>query len=58
MNFPEGKEGLICTIQYALPHTEHIHPYYPRAVAIADIIEEWVNDPSKIPGTILRRDRK
>jgi hypothetical protein len=57
LDFPEGNDGLICTIQYALPHMPKAG-YYTQAVFIADRIREWQNNPSKIPGTILRKQEE
>lgn len=54
LTFPEGKEGLVTTIQYALPYCKG-KTYYESAVFIVDKIEEWINDPSRIPGTILKK---
>ena len=53
--FPEGHDGLITTIQYALPKCDG-QTYYKIAVFIAERIQEWLKDPSKIPGTVLRRE--
>jgi hypothetical protein len=55
LKFPEGHKGLVCTIQNALPYIPDAG-YYQQAVFIADKIKEWQNDPSKIPGTVWKRD--
>lgn len=57
LKFPEGHKGLIKTIQYALPHCNDM-TYYQSAVFIADRIKEWENDPTKIPGTIYRKQEE
>lgn len=55
LKFPVGHEGLVTTIQYALPNCKGL-TYYQSAVLIAEKISEWEKDPTKIPGTIYRKE--
>ena len=45
---PEKTFDLTDVIQYALPYTEHIHPYHPRAVAMTILIQEVLLNPDPL----------